>query len=75
MDKLSNLLQEARPLYKTRQRRKKIAKMILSITMPVIIMSSTYQVYLQGNDIYLSLENNSLQNELIEDEYALGFHN
>ena len=76
MDKLTDLLKEAKPLYKTRQRRKAIAKMVLSITMPAIIMTSVCQIYTQGNDIYLSLDNNILQNELIEDEFGLlGLHN
>ena len=71
MDELSNLLKEAKPLYKQRKRRKTIAKMILCMTMPAIIISSASQVYLQGNDIYLSLENNSLQYELMEDDFGL----
>ena len=75
MDKLSTLLREAKPLYKQRQRRKTIAKMIFSLTMPAILMTSICQVYLQGNDIYLSLENESLQYELMEDEFGLGFNN
>ncbi|MBR3604693.1 MAG: hypothetical protein IKL52_01540 [Candidatus Gastranaerophilales bacterium] len=76
MDKLTDLLKEARPLYKQRQRRKAITKMVLSITMPAIIMTSICQIYTQGNDIYLSLDNNILQNELIEDEFGLlGWHN
>ena len=75
MDELSLLLKEAKPLYRQRQRRKTIAKMIFTLTMPAILMTSVCQVCLQGNDIYLSLENESLQYELIEDEFGLGFHN
>ena len=75
MDELSLLLKEAKPLYRQRQRRKTIAKMIFTLTMPAILMTSICQVCLQGNDIYLSLENESLQYELIEDEFGLGFHN
>ena len=76
MDKLSNLLKEAKPLYRTRQRRKTIAKLVLTLTMPVIFMNSICQLYMQGTDIYLSLENNSLQYELLEDEFGLmGLHN
>ena len=71
MDELSNLLNEAKPLYKQRKRRKAIAKSILALSAPAILMSSICQVYLEGNDIYLSLENNTLQNELIEDEFGL----
>jgi len=76
MDKLTDLLREAKPLYKQRQRRKTIAKMILTLSMPAILMSSVCQIYLQGNDIYLSLDNDSLQYELMEDEFGLlGFRN
>ena len=69
MDKLSELLKEARPLYKKRQRRKAIAKLILYTTMPAIILSSACQVCSFGEDIYLSLENNSLQSQLLEDDF------
>lgn len=76
MDKLSKLIKEAKPLYRQRQRRKTIGKMILAISMPTILLSSITQVYLQGNDIYLSLQNNTLQYELMEDEFEiLGLHN
>lgn len=76
MDELSNLLKEARPLYKQRKKRKTIAKLIFVLSMPVILASSVCQVCNQGNDIYLSLENNSLQYELMEDEFGLlGLHN
>ena len=71
MDELSNLLNEAKPLYKQRKRRKAIAKSILALSAPAILMSSICQVYLEGNDIYVSLDNNTLQNELIEDEFGL----
>ena len=74
MDQLSNLLKEAKPLYRQRKRRKAIAKSILTLTVPAILMSSVCQVYLEGNDLYLSLENNTLQNELIEDEFGLLGH-
>lgn len=76
MDKLSDLIKEARPLYKQRKQRKTIAKMILSITMPVMLFTSVCQIYLQGNDLYLSLENNILQSELLEDDFGyLEFQN
>ena len=76
MDKLSTLLKEAKPLYRQRQRRKTMAKLILTLSMPAILMSSVFNIYLQGNDLYLSLENNHLQYELMEDEFGLlGLHN
>jgi len=76
MDKLSTLLKEAKPLYKQRQRRKTMAKLFLIISTPAILMSSVFNLYLQGNDLYISLENNHLQYELMEDEFGLlGLHN
>jgi len=76
MDELTNLIKEAKPLYKQRQRRKTIAKLIFIFTTPAILMSSICNMYIQGSDIYFALENNTLQNELIEDEFGLtGLHN
>lgn len=71
MDKLSKILKEAKPLYRQRQRRKMIGKMILTISMPAIILGNICQIYMQGSDIYLSLKNDSLQQELLEDEFAI----
>ncbi len=71
MDKLSELLKEAKPLYRQRKTRKTIAKLVLGLTMPVFLMTSICQTYLQGNDIYLSLDRNVLQYELMDDEYGL----
>ena len=70
MDKLSNLIKEARPLYKQRKRRKAISRMILGITTPAILFTSIAQVYIQGSDIYISLDNDKLQNELLEDDFG-----
>ena len=71
MDELSNLLKEAKPLYKQRKRRKAIAKSILTLTVPVILMNTICQIYFEGNDLYLSLENNTLQTQLLEDDFGL----
>ena len=70
MDKLSSLIKEARPLYKQRKRRKTLTKMILGITTPAILFTSIMQVYIQGSDIYISLDNNKLQDELLEDDFG-----
>ena len=64
MDKLTDLLKEAKPLYKQRQKRKTIAKFTLMLATPAILMSSICQLYIQGNDIYVALHDNSLQNKL-----------
>lgn len=71
MDKLSELIKEAKPLYRQRKRRKTIAKLIFGICTPVILFTGVCQVYLMGCDIYMALNNNQLQNELLNDEYGL----
>ena len=71
MDKLSELIKEAKPLYRKRERRKTIAKMILCTTMPVIMLTSVYQIFVTGENVYLSLDNNSLQTQLLEDDFEL----
>ena len=71
MDKLSSLLREARPLYKQRKRNRAIAKVVLSVTLPVFMMASLCQVCLQGDDLYLSLSNDDLQTRLLEDDFGL----
>ena len=71
MDKLSELLKEAKPLYRKRQRRKTIAKLILCMSMPVIMMTSIYQVFIAGEEVYISLDNNSLQTQLLYDDFEL----
>ena len=72
MDELTNLLQEAKPLYKRRKRQKTIAKLVFSITVPVMLFSSLTQLYIQGDNIYFALEQNNLQTELFENDYILG---
>lgn len=71
MDKLSELIKEAKPLYKKRKIRKTIAKFVLGITVPIFLMTNIYQTCSIGNDIYLSLDNDSLEYELLEDEFGL----
>ncbi len=72
MDKLTDLLQEAKPLYKKRKRQKTIAKMIFSISVPVMLFSSILQLYIEGNNTYFALETNNLQTELLEKDFVLG---
>ena len=71
MDKLSQLISEAKPLYKERKRRNNIFKLLLIITVPVITITSVAGLYMQGEEIYMSFENNNFQNELLTDD--LGF--
>ena len=71
MDKLSSLINEARPLYKERKRRNTTIKMIFAITMPVFIATGVVQLYNAGNDIYVSLDNNKLQTELLQDDFGI----
>ena len=74
MDKLSELIAQARPLYKQRKRRKTIGKMLLAITLPVFILGNITALYMEGNAVYMSLDNNKIQNELLEDDFGvLGF--
>ena len=72
MDKLSDLLQEAKPLYKKRKRQKTIAKLIFTISVPVMLFSSIMQLCIQGDNLYFALETNKLQIELLENDFALG---
>lgn len=71
MDKLSNLIQEAKPLYRQRKRNKAVAKLVVLTAMPVMLLTGAMHMYTQGCDIYLSLENNYLQTELLQDDYEL----
>lgn len=71
MDKLTELFKEAKPLYRQRKRRKTIAKMIFTISVPALLLNSILQIYIQGCDVYVALENNKLQQELIEDDFGL----
>ncbi len=71
MDKISKLLQEARPLYKTRKRNKTIAKVFLTITMPVFLFASVFGIYTMGDDIYVSMNNDGLAEQLLLDDYGL----
>ena len=72
MDKISNLIQEAKPLYKRNKRRKTIAKLIFTISVQMMLLGSVAQLYTQGENLYFALETNSLQTELMENDFALG---
>ena len=71
MDKLSSLIEQARPLYKQRKRRKTIAKMLLSITVPVLIFGNIASLCIEGDQVYMSLENQNIQNELLKDDFGI----
>ncbi len=70
-DKLSDLLKEAKPLYKRRKRQRTMAKITLIVCAPVFLFSFLFQIYTLGNDIYVALDNNKLQNELLVDSFGL----
>ena len=72
MNKLSNLLQEAKPLYRRNKQRKTMAKLIFIVSMPMMLLGSMVQLYTQGENLYFALETNSLQTELMENDFALG---
>ena len=71
MDKLSKLIQEARPLYKRRKFQRRILKACFVLFVPVLFGAGAIGLYNTGNEIYLSLDNNTLQQELIEDSMGL----
>jgi len=71
MDKLSNLIKEAKPLYKQKQRQKSIARLIFSICTPVMLFTSIFQLYMAGENIYVALEKDSIQMQLLEDDLGL----
>ena len=71
MDKLSQLIQDAKPLYKQRKRRKTIAKMLFSITIPVFLFINIANLYIEGEAVYMSLDNNKMQAELLSDDFGL----
>ena len=71
MDKLSELIQEAKPLYKKKKLQRRIITSCFVLIVPVLLGAGTIGLYNTGNEIYLSLEDNSLQQELIEDNMGL----
>ncbi len=71
MDKLSLLIEQARPLYKQRKRRKTIAKMLFAITVPVFLFANIASLYIEGDQVYMSLENNNIQDELLTDDLGI----
>ena len=71
MDKLTELIQEAKPLYKQRKRQKTMTTMVLGLSLPMIFTISLFQLYIGGSEVYIALENNTLQTKLLEDEFGL----
>ncbi|MBR2069613.1 MAG: hypothetical protein IJ877_07640 [Candidatus Gastranaerophilales bacterium] len=71
MDKLSQLISQARPLYKQRKRRKTIAKMLFVLTAPVLLLGNIISLYMEGDAVYMSLDNNKMQNELLDDYFGI----
>lgn len=71
MDKLNELIRQARPLYKQRKRRKTIAMLLFSFTLPAIIIANVASLYVQGDNIYVSMDKNQIQNELMDYESGI----
>ena len=71
MDKLSILLSQAKPLYKQRKRRNTIAKLLFIITLPVFLAGNLLSLYIEGENVYMSLDNNKIQNELLLDDFGV----
>ena len=71
MDKLSELLQEAKPMYRAQQRNIAIAKMMLCLCLPVFVCTSIISLCNMGDDIYVSLNNDSYVEQLLNDDFGL----
>ena len=71
MDKLSELIKEARPLYKQRKRNQSIAKAILTLTMPVMIFTGAWGICQEGDNIYVALEEQSFQEEFLNNDLGI----
>lgn len=71
MDKLSELISQARPLYKCRKRRKTMAKMLVAITLPALFLGNFVALYMEGDSVYMSLDDNKIQNELLVDDFGV----
>ena len=71
MDKLSELLKEAKPLYQKRQRTKAITKLTLLACIPVFLFISVYEVSLEGNNVYMALSYDNYEAQLLSDEFNL----
>ncbi|MBR1616905.1 hypothetical protein IJ670_02020 [bacterium] len=71
MDKLTELIKEARPLYVQRKRRNKILKILLFLLIPCFAFYGAMGLYIEGDELYVSFEGSKLQNELIQDDFGL----
>ena len=71
MDKLSALIQEAKPLYKRRKRIKTCILTLVILVVPSFSFTCLYDLYTKGNDVYLSMNSNQLQDELMLDSMKL----
>ncbi len=71
MDELSILLHEAKPLYKKRKRNKLMVKSALVLVIPLMLFTSALNLYFEGNDIYIAMNSNSFQMQLLEDDFGL----
>ena len=71
MDKLSELLKEAKPLYQKRQRAKTITKLALFACIPVFLFFSAYEMCLEGNNVYMALSYDNYEAQVLSDEFNL----
>ncbi len=71
MDKLSELIREARPLYKKRKRQRAVIFTTLALFVPFFVFTTCVQIYNTGNDLYTALSNNDLIATYFEDEFGL----
>lgn len=71
MDQLSELIKEAKPLYKRRKRIKQTCLGLVLLFVPIFGLTNVVNLYNYGNDVYISLNNNELQKELMFDDMKL----
>lgn len=71
MDKLTNLIKEARPLYKSRKRKKAIAKLASVLCIPVFFFMTAHHVYIEGNNVYMAMSQDDYIAQFLDVEYDL----
>ena len=68
---LSTLIMEARPYYKQKKRRKKILLAFIVLLFPTFLVGEAINLYIAGDAAYVALKNQSLQKQLIQDDFGL----
>ena len=45
--------------------------MLFSVTVPVLLFANVINLCAQGDMVYTSMENSTIQNELLDDEFGI----